>query len=75
MAGSIPRFQSLAMLRFALCGHEVMEYPMDDKHMFFLRNAMRLSPGCLRSAVLLMTDGVVASREYTTCSSRTCRAP
>ena len=39
MAGSIPRFQSLAMLRFALCGHEVMEYPMDDKHMFFLRNA------------------------------------
>ena len=40
--GSIARFQSLAMLRFRLCGHKVMEYPMDDKHMFFLRNAVRL---------------------------------
>ena len=48
VAGSIPRIQSLAMLRSKIRGHEVMEYPMDDKHMFFLRNAVRLSPGCLR---------------------------
>ena len=42
VAGSIPRLQSLAMLRFTFCGHKVMECPMDDKHMFFLRNTVRL---------------------------------
>ena len=36
--GSIPRMQSLAMLRLRLCGVEVFKYPMDDRHMFFLRN-------------------------------------
>jgi len=36
--GSIPRMQSLAMLRLRLCGVKVYKYPMDDRHMFFLRN-------------------------------------
>ena len=37
--GSIPRFQTLAMLRLRLYNKEVFDHPMDDRHMFFLRNA------------------------------------
>ena len=37
--GSIPRLQSLAMLRLRLFGVEVLNYPMEDRHMFFIRNS------------------------------------
>ena len=39
VVGSIPRFQSLAMLRLRLCGVSVLNYPMEDCHMFFIRNS------------------------------------
>lgn len=36
--GSMSRFQSLAIMRLKLCGRKVLDYPMQDKHLFFLRN-------------------------------------
>jgi hypothetical protein len=47
--GAIPRFQSLAMLRLRLCNVEVFRYPMEDRHMFFLRNAVRICIDCALS--------------------------
>ena len=32
------RFQSLAILRLKLRSRVLLDYPMDDKHLFFLRN-------------------------------------
>jgi hypothetical protein len=37
--GAIPRFQSLATLRLTLFGKTIFDYPMEDRHQFFLRNA------------------------------------
>ena len=36
---SATRFQSMATLRLRLCGVDVVNYPMWDKHLFFLRTA------------------------------------
>ena len=35
---SMSRFQSLAILRLKVCHRVLLDYPMDDKHLFFLRN-------------------------------------
>jgi hypothetical protein len=36
---SATNFQSLAILRLQLCGHKILLYPMQDRHLHFLRNA------------------------------------
>ena len=36
---SATNFQSLAILRLQLCGHKILFYPMQDRHLHFLRNA------------------------------------
>jgi hypothetical protein len=39
LGAGLGRFQSLAMLRLRLFDKMVFDYPMEDRHMFFLRNA------------------------------------
>jgi hypothetical protein len=34
---SMSRFQSLAILRLRLCGRTLLDYPMEDRYLFFLR--------------------------------------
>lgn len=56
---SSTRFSSLAILRLRLCGHTVLDYPMQDEHLHFLRNAGLFKhlvadiPGALICGVLL----------------------
>eukprot|EP01044_Picomonas_judraskeda_P011676 COSAG03_NODE_1611_length_3776_cov_92.161817_3_plen_555_part_00 len=39
VVGTIPRFQSLAILRLRLFGATIFDYPMEDCHLFFIRNS------------------------------------
>eukprot|EP01043_Picozoa_sp_COSAG02_P005994 COSAG02_NODE_167_length_31944_cov_19.552237_1_plen_715_part_00 len=36
---SATRFSSLAVLRLRVCGYKIFNYPMEDRHLHFLRNA------------------------------------